>query len=155
MCLPKNVETQEGMAVLSEYMSGALTLERLKILAYRVLASDSLIKGCSFADTFDLIHGQYKLDREAAFNITLRAHRGGGFTKDRLYLSGLSKMYKRYKKQQSFDVFLTGKVAQEFEDKIVYLQKLGLAKPITHQSHSFDANRNTNTTLDFILNNLK
>ncbi|NJB35715.1 flavohemoglobin expression-modulating QEGLA motif protein [Croceivirga sp. JEA036] len=153
--LPKNVETQEGMAVLSEYMSGALTLERLKTLAYRVLASDSLIKGYSFADTFDLIHGQYKLDREAAFNITLRAHRGGGFTKDRLYLSGLSKMYKRYKKQQSFDVFLTGKVAQEFEDKIVYLQKLGLAKPITHQSHSFDANRNTNTTLDFILNNLK
>ncbi|NNK76987.1 MAG: DUF1704 domain-containing protein, partial [Maribacter sp.] len=54
--LPNNVETQEGLAVLSEYMSGALTLKRLKELAYRVLASDSLIKGYSFADTFDMIH---------------------------------------------------------------------------------------------------
>jgi len=93
--MPKNVETQEGLAVLSEYMGGALTLKRLKELAYRVMASDSLIKGYSFADTFDLIHGKYKLNREEAFAITLRAHRGGGFTKDRLYLSGLRKIYKR------------------------------------------------------------
>ena len=87
--LPKNVETQEGLAVFSEYMGGALTLKRLKELAYRVMASDSLIKGYSFADTFDLIYGKYKLNREEAFAITLRAHRGGGVTKDRLYLSGL------------------------------------------------------------------
>src|SRR5690606_18622273 len=36
--LPKNVETQEGLAVFSEYMGGALSLKRLKELAYRVLA---------------------------------------------------------------------------------------------------------------------
>src|SRR5690606_5389413 len=58
---PRNVETQEGLAVFSEYMSGSLTLDRLKTMAYRVLASDSLIKGSNFSDTFDLIHGQYKL----------------------------------------------------------------------------------------------
>ena len=73
--LPKNVETQEGLAVFSEYMGGALTLKRLKELAYRVLAVDSLIKGYSFADTFDLIHGHYKLNRDDAFGICLRAHR--------------------------------------------------------------------------------
>src|SRR5690606_24437914 len=55
---PKNVETQEGLAVFSEYMGGALTLKRLKELAYRVLASDSLIKGYSFSDTFDMLYGQ-------------------------------------------------------------------------------------------------
>ena len=99
--LPKNVETQEGLAVFSEYMGGALTLKRLKEISYRVLASDSLSKGYSFADTFDLIHNQYKLDRDAAFTITLRAHRGGGFTKDRLYLSGLRKIYKRYLREES------------------------------------------------------
>lgn len=94
---PKNVETQEGLAVFSEYMSGALTLRRLKELAYRVLASDSLIKGYGFSDTFDMLHGQYKLDRNKAFTITMRVHRGGGFTKDRLYLSGLKKIYKRHR----------------------------------------------------------
>ncbi|MCP4976193.1 MAG: DUF1704 domain-containing protein [Maribacter sp.] len=152
---PNNVETQEGLAVFSEYMSGALTLKRLKELAYRVLASDSLIKGYSFADTFDMIHNHYKLNREEAFTITLRAHRGGGFTKDRLYLSGLRKIYKRYLKEDSMDVMLTGKVTLEFEDDIKYLQHLGLATNITHQNLAYSKNLNTNKTLDFILNNLK
>jgi len=153
--LPKNVETQEGLAVFSEYMGGALTLNRLKELAYRVLAADSLTKGYSFADTFDLIHGQYKLNKNDAFGITLRAHRGGGFTKDRLYLSGLRKIYKRYKNGESLDVLLTGKVALEDEDVIKYLGAMGLSHPITHKGFSFDQKLNTDQTLDFILNNLK
>ena len=153
--LPRNVETQEGLAVFSEYMGGALTLKRLKEIAYRVLASDSLIKGYTFADTFDLINGQYKLNRDDAFTITLRAHRGGGFTKDRLYLSGLRKIYKRYLKEESMDNLLTGKVALEHEETIKYLLGLGLAQPIVHKSYSFDQKLNTNKTLDFILNNLK
>jgi len=152
---PKNEETQEGLAVFSEYMSGALTLKRLKELAYRVLASDSLIKGYSFADTFDLIHNQYKLDRHEAFTITLRAHRGGGFTKDRLYLSGLRKIYKRYRQQKSMDILLTGKVALEHEKDIEHLFQLGLAKKITHRNLAYAQNLNSNQTLDFILNNLK
>ncbi len=153
--LPKNVETQEGLAVFSEYMGGALTLKRLKELAYRVLAADSLIKGYSFADTFDLIHGQYKLNKHEAFGITLRAHRGGGFTKDRLYLSGLRKIYKRYQSEESLDVLLTGKVALDDEEMVRYLKTIGLAQPITHKGLSFNQKLNTNPTLDFILNNLK
>ncbi len=34
---PNNVETQEGLAVFSEYMSNSITLERLKTLAHRVI----------------------------------------------------------------------------------------------------------------------
>jgi len=152
--LPNNVETQEGLAVFSEYMSGALTLNRLKELAYRVLASDSLIKGCNFSDTFDLIHNQYKLNRNDAFSITLRAHRGGGFTKDRLYLSGLRKIYNRYSKEESMDYLLTGKVSMDYEDSIKQLFKLGLARKITYQNNAYSQNLNTDTTLDFILKNL-
>ncbi|MEK6153743.1 flavohemoglobin expression-modulating QEGLA motif protein [Flavobacteriaceae bacterium 3-367] len=152
---PKNVETQEGLAVFGEYMGGALRLKRLKELAYRVLASDSLIKGYAFSDTFDLIHNQYKLNREDAFTITLRAHRGGGFTKDRLYLSGLRKIYKRYLHEEPMDTLLTGKVTLEYEDIIKKLRYLGLAQNITHKNHSYAQNLNTNKTLDFILNNLK
>lgn len=153
--LPKNVETQEGLSVFSEYMSGALTLRRLKELAYRVLASDSLIKGYSFADTFDLIHGTYKLNRKDAFTITLRAHRGGGFTKDRLYLSGLRKIFNRYLKGDSMDLLLTGKVSLAYEEQIKYLQNKGLAKGIAHRNKVFDHKLSDNKTLDFILRNLK
>jgi len=46
----------------------------------------------SFLDTFDLLFNtSFKKDK--AFAITLRVHRGGGFTKDHLYLSGLQKVY--------------------------------------------------------------
>jgi len=152
---PKNVETQEGLAVFSEYMSGALTLKRLKELAYRVLASDSLIKGYTFSDTFDLIHNQYKLNRNDAFTITLRAHRGGGFTKDRLYLSGLRKIYKRYLQEESMEVLLSGKVSLDYEAPIQKLFKLGLAQKNHFTNLAYKNNLNTNTTLDFILNNLK
>ncbi|WP_299537047.1 flavohemoglobin expression-modulating QEGLA motif protein [Ulvibacterium sp.] len=152
---PKNVETQEGLAVFSEYMSGALTLKRLKELAYRVLASDSLIKGYNFSDTFDLIHNQYKLNRHEAFAITLRAHRGGGFTKDRLYLSGLQKIYKRYLREESMDELMTGKVTLEHEKDIKHLFNMGLARKITHINFAYAQNLNKNKTLDFILNNLK
>jgi uncharacterized protein (TIGR02421 family) len=153
--LPQNVETQEGLAVFSEYMGGALTLKRLKELSYRVLASDSLSKGYGFSDTFDLIHNQYKLNREEAFSITMRAHRGGGFTKDRLYLSGLSKIYKRYLKEKPMDRLLIGKVSMDYEKQISYLQNIGLAFEGAHPCHSLFEKNNTNSTLDFILNNLK
>tara|TARA_R110002050_G_scaffold56512_1_gene127015 strand:+ start:115554 stop:116726 length:1173 start_codon:yes stop_codon:yes gene_type:complete len=152
---PRNVETQEGLAVFSEYMSGALTLGRLKTLAYRVLASDSLIKGYGFSDTFDLIHGTYKLNRNDAFAITMRVHRGGGFTKDRLYLSGLKKIYKRHQRGESMDNLLTGKVTMDYESDIIHLQNLGLANPITHRNVAYNQNKNENKTLDFILNHLK
>lgn len=152
---PKNVETQEGLAVFSEYMSGALTIKRLKELSYRVLASDSLIKGYSFADTFDLIHNQYRLNKNDAFSITLRAHRGGGFTKDRLYLSGLKKIYSRYRNGESLDVLLSGKVALNSVGDINYLQNLGLAQPIRHKNLAYTEKLCTNETIDFILNNLK
>ncbi len=152
---PKNVETQEGLAVFSEYMSGALTLKRLKELAYRVLAVDSLLKGYSFADTFDLIHNQYKLDRHEAFTITLRVHRGGGFTKDHLYLTGLKKIYDYYKAGKDLNILLTGKVTIEYKDTIEKLQQIGLANKAKFYADSYENCDNVNPSLDFILTNLK
>ena len=82
-------------------------------------------------------------------------HRGGGFTKDRLYLSGLKKIYKRYQREEAMDNLLTGKVTMDYEADIVNLQNLGLANPITHNNFAYLKNKNENKTLDFILNHLK
>lgn len=152
---PNNVETQEGLAVMSEYMSGNLTLSRLKELAYRVIATDSLIKGYSFADTFDLIYSQYKLDRDRAFNITLRTHRGGGFTKDALYLSGLKKVYDLHQSNANIDNMLLGKCSLEYDPVIEKMKSHHLVAPAANVSKSFDAQLNTNPTIDFILNHFK
>ncbi|MDH3796035.1 MAG: flavohemoglobin expression-modulating QEGLA motif protein, partial [Flavobacteriaceae bacterium] len=133
----------------------ALTLKRLKELSYRVLASDGLSKGYDFRTTFDMIHNQYKLNRNEAFSITLRAHRGGGFTKDRLYLSGLKKVYELYKSGLSLDLLLSGKVSIDYLDSIKYLEEIGLLAPIIHKNYAFEQDENSNKTLDFILRNLK
>jgi len=153
--VPNNVQTQEGLAVYSEYMSGCLTLTRLKELAYRVIAVDSLIKGYSFSATFDLLVNQYKLNKNKAFTITLRVHRGGGFTKDHLYLSGLEKVYKFAKNNGNLNTMLTGKVSLEYIDVITKLQDLGLAVESKYITDSYQSNISVNKNLDFILKSLK
>jgi uncharacterized protein (TIGR02421 family) len=152
---PNNVETQEGLAVYSEYMSGCLTLTRLKELAYRAIAVDSLIKGYSFSDTFDLLFSHYKLERNKAFSITLRVHRGGGFTKDQLYLAGLIKVYKYAKQGKDLNPLLTGKVSLEYLPTIKKLQVLGLANPSKYITDSYTNDSHLNKNLDFILKSLK
>ena len=152
---PTNVETQEGLAVYSEYMSGSLTMYRLRELAYRVIAVDSLAKGYDFSDTFDLLNSQYKLEREKAFSITQRVHRGGGFTKDHLYLSGLRNVYKYANEDKDLGVLLTGKVCMDYIDAINKLQELGLAVQPKYYTDAYTENNNTNSDLDFILRGLK
>lgn len=152
---PQNVETQEGLAVMAEYLSGNLTITRLRQLAYRVIAVDSLIKGYSFKDTFDLIHSQYKLDKEQAFTISLRVHRGGGFTKDALYLTGLKKVHDLYANGQSLDSLLMGKCTIKYTSAVKRLQQYDLAVPCRFNSNSLTENKNSNTTVDFILRHLK
>lgn len=152
---PRNVETQEGLAVLSEYMSDCLTLYRLKELSYRVLAVDSLLKGYSFCDTFDLLYAQYKLNKDEAFSISLRVHRGGGYTKDYLYLTGLKKIYDYYHSGKHLNTLLTGKVTLENSGLIEKWLEQGVATPPVYANHAFDKNNNTNKKVDFILQNLK
>lgn len=127
----------------------------MKELAYRVLAADSLIKGYSFSDTFDLLFSKYKLDKETAWSITLRAHRGGGFTKDYQYLSGLKKVYDYYSSGKEMGILLTGKVGIEDAVLIKHLQEKGLAEKNRFYTHSFRENKNTNDKLEFMLSNLK
>lgn len=153
--LPNNVETQEGLAVYSEYMSGCLTLTRLQELSYRVIAVDSLAKGHSFSATFDLLYNQYKVNKDKAFAITLRVHRGGGFTKDWLYLSGLQKVFTYALAGNDLDVLLTGKSSLEYISTIKRLQELGLANTSKYYTDSFLSNKNSNKNLDFILKSLK
>ena len=153
--LPNNVETQEGLSVFSEYMSGNLTIKRLKELAYRVIAVNSLAKGYSFSKTFRLLHNTYDLNREDAFYITTRTHRGGGFTKDYLYLTGLKKVFNYYNEGGDLSLMLTGKVSLEQLDNIKYLTEKGYAVPAKYITDSFAENNNDNKTVDFILSSLK
>jgi len=92
--LPGYEELQEGLAVLGEYLVGGLSEDRLKLLAARVLAAEMMIDGATFIDLFRVLTHQHGFQRRSAFGIATRIVRGGGLTKDAVYLRGLSKVMK-------------------------------------------------------------
>lgn len=112
--MPINTMTQEGMAIHAEYLSGCLTISRLKRLALRVMAVDMMCQGAEFSECFNALVNTYRTDPESAFSITTRVYRGGGFTKDYLYLSGFVKIFKYWQDQNDLSPLLVGKTSLEF-----------------------------------------
>lgn len=82
-------ETQEALGVLAEHLVDGIDGERLRTLAGRVVAVRCCSDGGSFDDLFDLLHHTHGVDEAAAFTIAVRVVRGGGFTKDVIYLRGI------------------------------------------------------------------
>jgi uncharacterized protein (TIGR02421 family) len=104
---------QEGLAVLAEYLSGGLSRPRLRILAGRVIAVQSIYQGASFIETFRLLHDQYSFSQSVAFNISMRVYRGGGYTKDVIYLRGLMKILSYLSQDGDLEMLLLGKISHE------------------------------------------
>ncbi|WP_417346665.1 tyrosine/phenylalanine carboxypeptidase domain-containing protein [Ferrimonas sp.] len=86
--LPGSNQTQEGLAIMAEYCGGALTLDRLKMLASRVLAVDSMLVDDNFDLTMQRLIEEARLSTDSAFDVAVRVYRSGGLTKDYQYLTG-------------------------------------------------------------------
>ncbi len=118
---PVNTMTQEGLAILCEYLAGYMNINRLKVLALRVIAVNSMLREKDFKNTFLLLKEEHQVDDELAFTITARVYRGGGFTKDYLYLQGLHQMLNAYETRADFNNLLGGKVSVDSLDLITRL----------------------------------
>jgi len=91
---PGTTQTQEGLAVFAEIISGSMELDRMRRLADRVFAIQMAIEGADFVEV-----NRYFLDGgtspDQAFENARRVFRGGvvsggaPFTKDVVYLFGL------------------------------------------------------------------
>lgn len=99
--LPGNTMTQEGLAILNEFHSGHMCLTRLQGLALRVIAVKEMLKYGDFRHTYSYLHEEMKMPTDEAFKLSVRVHRSGGFTKDYLYLRGVSEALRHYR---SFDI---------------------------------------------------
>jgi uncharacterized protein (TIGR02421 family) len=117
---------QEGLAVLAEHLAGALDPSRLRVLAARVIAADAVAAGASFLAVFHLLHGRYGLGARTAFRITVRAARGGGMTKDFVYLRGLCDVIEYVRSGDSLERLYTGKVALRHLDIVRELVERGM-----------------------------
>ncbi|ULT45989.1 flavohemoglobin expression-modulating QEGLA motif protein [Niabella defluvii] len=112
--VPGYEELQEGLAVLAEYMTGGLTASRMRTLAARVVAVQEMISGKSFVDTFNLLSDKYGFAPHSAFNICMRVYRGGGLTKDAVYLKGFLNIIDYIKKGKDLKHLLVGKIREDY-----------------------------------------
>jgi uncharacterized protein (TIGR02421 family) len=128
-------ELQEGLAVLAEYLVGGLNKPRLRMLAARVIAADSLIAGASFIDTFRLLVNTYRFKQHTAFNIVMRIYRAGGLTKDAVYLRGLIQLLYYLQDNLLSDLFFIGKIAIDHIPIIQELQRRKVLQPPTLLPH--------------------
>ena len=122
-------ELQEGLAVLAEYLVGGLSRNRMRQLAARVVAVWNLTDGASFVETFRALDNDYGFSKRTAYNITMRVYRGGGLTKDAIYLRGLKAILRYVQKGGDLNPLLIGKMAVEHIPIIKELQYRKVLNP--------------------------
>ncbi|HYW80527.1 MAG TPA: tyrosine/phenylalanine carboxypeptidase domain-containing protein, partial [Thermoguttaceae bacterium] len=114
---------QEGLAVLSEYLVGGMSRPRMRLLGARVVAAAQLVAGATFIETFRLLNRDYAFSQRVAYTIAMRTFRGGGLTKDMVYLRGLIEMLEYLGSGGDLEPLLVGKIAS---DHIPLIQELQL-----------------------------
>ena len=151
--LAGNTHTQEGIALYSEYCSGSLTTKRLKTIALRVIAVQYMLKHGDFVKTYHSLMNEFNLDKEFAFTLTTRVYRGGGFTKDYLYLKGFRDVL-NLAKESSIDNLLVGKAGLLDFNVISEIVARGM---ITKPQPLFDLTYKSSgdDVLDFVVNSIK
>jgi uncharacterized protein (TIGR02421 family) len=153
--IPLNTHTQEGLAILAEYLSGNMTLARLKILAHRVLAVRHMIRQYSFKDTFEYLVENHLMDVEQAFYLSVRVYRGGGFTKDFLYLRGFKDVFEYYQKGEDISLLFLGKTELSYIPLFKELVNRSILNPVSFVPDIFKHPKEDNPILRYIVDGLK
>jgi uncharacterized protein (TIGR02421 family) len=104
---------QEGLAMFAEYLACGLDVERLRLIAARVIAVRRLVEDVTFPDVVRELVERCGTTTRAAFGIAVRVFRGGGLTKDAIYLRGLLALLAHLKANGAIEPLLVGKLAFE------------------------------------------
>ncbi|GGH19772.1 hypothetical protein GCM10011418_24470 [Sphingobacterium alkalisoli] len=127
--VPGYEQLQEGLAVFAEYLIGGLTNDRLRIIAGRVIAVRHMLMGHSFIETFSMLSEEYEFANQTAFQMTMRVYRGGGLTKDALYLQGLIELIQYLKEGKDIRLLTIGKIREDYLPIVQDLTQRGILRP--------------------------
>lgn len=151
--LTGNTHTQEGLALYSEYCSGSLTTQRLKTIALRVIAVQYMLEHGDFVKTYHALMNEFELEKDFTFTLTTRVYRGGGFTKDYLYLKGFRDII-NLAKSNSIDNLLIGKTGLlDFEITNEIVERGMISKPLPLFDLTYKPSGDA--VLDFIIDSIK
>ena len=101
----------------------------MRILAARVVAARHMLDGASFIDTFRTLDRNYEFSQRTAYTIAMRIYRGGGLTKDAVYLRGLLQILRYLREGGELEPLFVGKVASAHLPLI-----FELSHPADHQT---------------------
>ena len=153
--MPLNTKTQEGLAVLAEFLSGNLTIRRLKELALRVLGINKMIQGAEFTEVFSFLKEEGRIDENHAFLMTARIFRGGGFTKDYLYLKGFKEILKHYYAGRSLDTLLIGKTSLKYKALLNEMIERKMLVAPKYKTRVFEEPAEVNPILEYLVKGLR
>jgi len=120
---------QEGLGVFAEWAVGGLSAARMRLLAGRVVAVDAMLDGAEFVEVYRALVDNHGLRRKAAFDVTTRVFRSGGFAKDLIYLKGFQDVIELVAQGASLDPFWIGKISRDHIDEIEELIQRNLVQP--------------------------
>ena len=98
-------------------------------LAARVIAVDQMVRGASFVNVFQQLVDEFHFEPRTAYTITLPVFRGGGLTKDALYLQGLVEILDYFGSGGDLEPLLIGKIAVEHVPIVRELLLSGVLRP--------------------------
>ncbi len=151
---PLNTHAQEGLAILGEYLSGNISINRLQILALRVKTIEKMLLGFDFKQTFIYLMDSGFLNETQAFFMAARIFRGGGFTKDHLYLKGFKDILKYYNQNNHMTSLLIGKTSLKYKDIIEEMIERKIFLPPKYKTRSFIHPIEPNPIVKYILDSL-
>jgi len=111
--------------------------------------------GDTFNDLFERLVENYNVDQKAAFLLTSRVFRGGGFTKDHLYLKGFKQIFDAYREDSNIGHLLIGKTSIEYSSIIKEMLERQLLFYPVHTPRPYVKPVTQKPIIDFVINNLK
>lgn len=153
--LPRNTYTQEGLAIMSELLSGCLSIGRLKELGLRVLAVHYMAKGYDFKTTFERLKDEHNVNEDKLFYLVTRVYRGGGFTKDFLYLKGFRKVLDMQARDVKLDNLFLGKTTHTHLTILNELVDRKILNPPKYKCYSFEHPVEMDPILKYLTTSLK
>jgi uncharacterized protein (TIGR02421 family) len=123
---------QESLGVFTEIANGVMFPGRNVALAARVVAVAAMIDGARFSEVFDELVSECGVDENEAILICVRIFRGGGLTKDWLYVADLERIFRHWATGGDMDQLLLGKVTVDTLGEVHELVGRGALQPAAY-----------------------